>query len=488
MKRITLTALTVATVATCSGEKRTDGPAPEHGAISEADDDDDDDDDDNGGEDDGTEKLDSGDPGTGDNSNGDGDNDGKTNQIDILFVIDNSGSTGQEQKNLAHNFPLLVQQLQNLTDSGGNPVDVDVQIMVTTTDMEHSACGGTSGAKSGEPVDTACTTRLNDFIFNGEDERDACTDNCPNPVVPTDPFLWFYGNQDNVPDVPDADVNEDGTPDSAAAQALACIGPQGTTGCWYEAPLDAMMAAVDPSAPHNQGDRPFVRKNAVLAVAVVTDEADCSINETEHPEVFDQFGDQEFWNTNPQGQKQMSSAICWNAGTDCQDAGNGTYDCEPTDEPLVDPATYKDHLKDLILEEDKEVVMLGIIGVPVVTAHSEDPPHLPEAGGVLDLVYRDWIDGTFPNGDLLPGEPRTVDELAFQFTIGPGCTEVYDGDRRGQAVPAPRIIDVCQSLDKVGGDDEERVRCCIESICDDDFSAAITCLTELIGDVTEPPE
>ncbi|TPV92778.1 MAG: hypothetical protein B7733_23935 [Myxococcales bacterium FL481] len=404
-------------------------------------------------------------------------------------MIDNSGSTGQEQKNLAHNFPLLVQQLQDLTNTAGDPISVDVQVMVTTTDMEHSSCQGTSGATNGDPVTTACTSRLGDFVFNGEDERDACEDNCPNPVVPeNDPFLWFYDNSDNVPDVPDNDVNEDGTDDNAAAQALACMGPQGTTGCWFEAPLDAMMAAIDPDADHNQGNRPFVRPGAVLAVALVTDEADCSIDEDEHPEVFDPLGTQEYWNTNPQGQKQVSSAVCWNAGVDCEDAGGGTYDCEPRDEPLVNLDVYKDHLKDLILDDKKEVVMLGIIGVPPVTAHSEDPPHLPIEGGVEDLVYRDWIDGVFPNGDLMPGEGDSVEQLQFQFSIGPGCTEVYDGGRRGQAVPAPRIIDVCQSLDKVGDEDEERVRCCIESICDDDFSSAITCLTELIGDVTVPPQ
>ena len=62
--------------------------------------------------DDGT-KLD---VGSGNTAGGCGDIDlGCTDQIDLLFVIDNSGTMGEEQLNLARNFPLLIQQLENLT-------------------------------------------------------------------------------------------------------------------------------------------------------------------------------------------------------------------------------------------------------------------------------------------------------------------------------------------------------------------------------------
>ncbi len=481
--------LTLALVTCADKDRESTAAASDIGGVTEdGKSDNDSDSDSDSSADESGEKLDLGEQGSG-NPDGDGDGEAKTNKIDILFVIDNSGSTGQEQANLAHNFPLLVQQLQNLTDTAGDPIAVDVQIMVTTTDMQHSNCMGTSGATDGQPVTTACTTRLGDFVFAGANEQAACTDNCPVAVVPDGPFLWFHGNQDNVPDVPDADVNGDGVADNAAAQALACVGPQGTTGCWYEAPLDAMMAAIDPEAPHNQGEKPFIRRDAVLAVTILTDEADCSIDEIAHPEVW---GTEELWNTDPDfGVKATSSGICWNAGIECS-GGPGTYDdCVPTDEPMVNIGTYKDYLTGLIENEDKEVVMLGIIGVPVVTEHDPDPPHLPTAGGVDDLIYRDWEDGIFPNGDILPGEIDTAADLQFRFSIGPGCTEVYDGDRKGQAVPAPRIISVCQSLDGVTAkddDDENRIRCCIESICDDDFSAAITCLTGLIGETVVTPE
>ena len=66
--------------------------------------------------------------------------DGTCNLLDVLFVIDNSGSMGEEQKNLAKNFPYLIDKIRNLTDKKGNPVNADVNIMVTTTDFGHPLC------------------------------------------------------------------------------------------------------------------------------------------------------------------------------------------------------------------------------------------------------------------------------------------------------------------------------------------------------------
>jgi hypothetical protein len=132
--------------------------------------------------------------------------------------------------------------------------------------------------------------------------------------------------------------------------------------------------------------------------------------------------------------------------------------------------------------------MLGILGVPEVTAHNPDPPYQPTAGGVLDLVYRNWRDGEFPTGDILPDEFATgvtAADKQFQFGIGPGCTggNAVDGFT-GQAIPATRIQAVCESLNI--DDTPEGIRCCIESICDDDFSPAIDCLTGIISEAIQP--
>lgn len=468
-----LPSLLLATALACGSSATTTPSAPSLGATSESDD--------SSPADDSTARLDIGADGSGSNA---GDHDGPP-MIDLLFVIDNSSSTAEEQTNLGRNLPGLVRQLETLTDGAGEPVDADVHILVTTTDMAYAHCGDdTSGQSLGRPVVTGCNERIDDFVNDTTevDFAEACRQMCPTDIVPKDDrgYIWFGPKGNNLPDVDPIDVDGDGVDDSPAAQSLACLGLQGIRGCGYEAPLDAMMAALDPDAEHNKGDHPFVREDAMLAIVMLTDELDCSIDESAHPEVFDENGDREFWNLHPDlGTKRPSSAICWNAGVDCQ-GPNGKdefINCESTPGPLVPVARYTDYFDDL-LGEGKQIMMLGILGVPEVTAHDTEPPYLPIEGGIEEVTYRLWRDGPHPDGDLLPGSP-SAEILSFIYGVGPGCTggNAQSGFT-GQALPPVRIKEVCQSLD---GPHRDSVRCCIESICDDDFSSAVRCLTGLVG-------
>ncbi len=422
---------------------------------------------------------------------------GCTDQIDLLFVIDNSGTMSEEQINLAANFPLLIDKLENLQDSGGNPVNPDVQILVTTTDFGNPLCtpfqpAGYEPAK-GAPTVTGCNSRIDDFTGLGASPimvPEACTNLCPTDIVSSDPFIAFSPAGNNIDGVMPADINGDGTDESPAAQALACMGPQGFNGCGYEAPLETMLQALNPSAEWNDpGNRPFLRPGALLAIAIVTDEVECSVKD------YTIMEDPAYQETNPDnGNKQASSAICWNAGVSCNgpDAG-GTYtDCTSLDDGKLQPLSrYTDYLVGELREsKGKEVIMLGILGVPLVTDYADDPPYEPIAGGEADLVYRDWQDGMYPAGDILPAEFAagvTNEDKQFDFGIGPGCTgQDAMGNFTGQATPNTRVMDVCHSLDYEQGG-EEQIRCCITSICDDDFSDAINCLAGIIEDTIQPP-
>lgn len=423
---------------------------------------------------------------------------GCTDQIDLLFVIDNSGTMAAEQLNLALNFPRLVDRLENLTDSAGNMINPDVQIMVTTTDFGNPLCtpfqpAGYEPAR-GAPTVSGCNARIDDFTGLGSNPDvvpEACTTVCPTDIVPSDPFISFSPAGTNVPDVPEVDINGDAMPDSAVAQALACIGPQGINGCGYEAPLETMLQALNPGSDWNTGERPFLRDGALLAIAVVTDEVECSVKD------YSIMEDEAYQETNPDNaNKQASSAICWNAGVSCNGPdANGVYsDCTSlNDEKLQPISRYTQYLVDDLREnQNKEVLMLGILGVPLVTAYAEVPPYNPIAGGELSLVYRDWIDGTYPAGDILPLEAAdgvTAADKQFDFGIGPGCTGVPDinGISTGQGTPNTRVMEVCHALDYVDSDGTENIRCCITSICDSDFSPAIDCLTGIIEEtITQP--
>ena len=73
-------------------------------------------------------------------------------------------------------------------------------------------------------------------------------------------------------------------------------------------------------------------------------------------------------------------------------------------------------------------------------------------------------------------------DKTFEFgALGPGCTGTdVLGNFTGQALPPVRMREVCESLSYVDETGQEQVRCCIESICDTDFSPAIRCLTGLV--------
>jgi hypothetical protein len=461
-----------------------------------------------------------GDNGDGDNGDGDGDNDtgcmgqcldfeedptnttggtgcagdGTCNQIDLLFVIDNSGTMGEEQLNLAANFPLLIDKLQMLTDDMGMPLNPDVNLMITTTDMGHPQCTPFQpddyAPAQGSPQSEACLNRLDDFEglgSGGASVPEACTNGCPVAVEPIDSFIHFEGPNAGTTNVPGNNVKG----------ALSCIGPQGINGCGYEAQLESMLQAINPGAMWNQGNKPFLRDGAILAIAIITDEVECSVRS---PEGYAYFTDQmqnTYWEINPEtGTKtQATSAVCHNAGVNCgAPDGNGVYaDCNSIDTGVLHPLhRYLTYLQDeLIQDQNKEVLMLGILGVPLVTAHNPNPPFNHISGGIMDLVYRQWRDGAYPVGDLLPediDDEETALTKEFEFGIGPGCTgENGMGGYTGQAIPNVRVQEVCEALNEPATMTEpEKIRCCIESICDTDFSDAIGCLTGIIQTVVVP--
>ncbi len=406
--------------------------------------------------------------------------DGACNLLDILFVIDNSGSMGEEQRNLAANFPYLIEKIRNLRDRNDELVNANVNIMVTTSDFGHPLCAGFNKPDytpaKGAPINSACTERLERFNgFDGTSVPDACTNGCAPgaAAIPDGDFIRFDASTHNI-------IDPSGIGDPVA-NALSCIGPQGIDGCGMEAPLETMLQALDPNKTWNQGAQPFLRPGAVLAIVMVTDELDCSTLNYTHFD-YGPGGDRTYWEDvpgMPGTKKDPTSAVCWNGGTDCVDANNdGVYEsCMSANKNVLQPASrYIDYLQKALVEDrNKQVVMLGILGVPPVTARNEEPPFEPIAGGVFDLVYRDWL-----ATDILPGDPKSAADKQYEFGIGPGCSNIATG----QAVPPVRIKEVCESLniadDPSTPTNEEKLRCCIESICDTDFSNAINCLAGIL--------
>jgi hypothetical protein len=138
-------------------------------------------------------------------------------KVDILFVIDNSGSMVEEQAKLQRNFEAFITELVSQDVN-------DYQIGVITTDMEDPTH---SGRLRGNP-----------------------------PII--------NGQQMSKPQVVQAFTKN------------AVVGVDGTS---YEKALDAMRSALSPQMLAKGGpNEGFLREGAVLAIIFVGDEDDCSNN------------------------------------------------------------------------------------------------------------------------------------------------------------------------------------------------------------------
>lgn len=147
--------------------------------------------------------------------------------VDILFVVDNSPSMGEEQLNLARNLPAMLEGLE------AADVRADYRIAFTTTDNGNPWCPGTTPER-GAFVLSSCRSRLDEFVSgSGDDAIDvtaACLHGCPEAftdvaIRPTTTLLdptpkprpWIQ-NDGCVSNLPEG---------MTAPQAMACFGPQG---------------------------------------------------------------------------------------------------------------------------------------------------------------------------------------------------------------------------------------------------------------------
>ncbi|MBV1857667.1 MAG: hypothetical protein KUG77_04585, partial [Nannocystaceae bacterium] len=299
----------------------------------------------------------------------------------------------------------------------------------------------------------------------------------PEPLAPNlDLFVAFNPEVHNLPQEGSVDLDGDGEVETASAQALACMAPMGVNGCGFESPLEAMLQALNPEALWNLGPRPFVREGAALGVVIVSNELDCSVRTPA------MMSNTDLYQTDPgTGVPALSSGLCWNAGVDCVDQGGGVYDCQPNDTDNLQPidrySVYLDYLRET---QGKPVFMLGLLGVPLVTGHNPEPPFEPIEGGHLDLVVRDWTEV-----DVLPEDVDagvSAADLQFRFGIGPGCSSPGSTSVT-QAIPPVRALALCSHLnDNVDEDGGSPTTCCVESICDDDYTSGMACLAGMLAD------
>jgi hypothetical protein len=365
-------------------------------------------------------------------------------KVDILFVIDDSGSMGEEQGALAANFSALVEQLESLE------VGADYRIGITTTNNPHPFCPEQNqDAELGALQLRSCLSHIDDFVLGSDDRRDeACRSRCPAELeglvtVPT--ALEDGGPLAPRPWLERSDLSSNVPEGVTTAQALACWGPQGMVGCGYEAPLEAILAALDRSEDDDDPASGFLRDDALLQVVIVTDEVDCSIAPGGEA-AFDPDGTRTLW-TDPNAQG-APSAVCWRAGTACQTLPDGRTECLPAD---LDAEGRPVAPEDAVLHP----VSRYIEALHDLDARKREHMGVDEAQVLLSVIA-----GVPQGWDGSPLDYGAGDDEGFAgtFGVGAGCRS-----EMGQAVPPVRILSVADEFGEAN----------VFSICDGDYRPAL---------------
>lgn len=220
--------------------------------------------------------------------------------LDVLFVVDNSGSMGDVQHEMAEAVSSMVDTLESQ--------GVDYRLAFTTTDNGNPWCPG-GNAEGGAFVFSSCIDRLEDFVNQAGTENvgelacsSFCTADSAALALADAGKPWIEKRE--------GEVNISGNLPSAAA----CLLPQGINGCGFESPLESMYRALSRSEESTNPEFGFMRASANLLVVIITDEADCSFDPG-WSSIFEQDAERTFW-SDPTA-TFPTSAVCWNAGTAC---------------------------------------------------------------------------------------------------------------------------------------------------------------------------
>ncbi len=169
------------------------------------------------------------------------------NQIDLLFMVDNSPSMAPKQAELRTRFPLLLQALQDNADAG-HPAHY--HIGVVTSDLGAGMANINGQCRPGgdfgrlQAIGSAAPATCGAFADG-----------------------TYYLDLDQVNHLDNLPMGEDAT------TAFNCMTSVGDTGCGFEMPLESVYQALQNPPPENAG---FLRDGALLVVVFLTDEDDCS--------------------------------------------------------------------------------------------------------------------------------------------------------------------------------------------------------------------
>ena len=360
-------------------------------------------------------------------------------KVDLLFVIDNSGSMAEEQASLRAQFPKLLETLASGQRRGGEqafPPARSVHLGVVSTDM---------GLVGISEIDR-CSGLGDDGIMQNEPRlQQGCKASYPR-------FLSYT-----------AGLNQP----TETANDFACVAALGTEGCGFEQQLESGLKALWPGmdtritflgdgqgfGKQGHGDREnqgFLRSDptqglSVVAVVVVSDEEDCSMRDTSHltpPSFLDP--------QNPSEAQLLQQGL--------------NVRCHFNQQNLYDVSRYINGFKALRPQDEDLVVFGAIVGVPPETVSEQVLANLdPENPAALQQFY----DGILNHALMQPVVDSNNTSDPADDLIRPSCNTA-----RGTAFPPRRIVEVAKGFGPNG---------IVQSICQEDLGPAVDAIVDRIA-------
>lgn len=334
--------------------------------------------------------------------------------LDLLLVIDDSGSMFEEQAALAAALPVLVEQLGSTGLPSLHIGVVSPNLGTGPYNIAGCAGGGDDGALQAAALVEGCTP--------------------PSP----EPF---------VRDLPDGAGGRTTNYTGTLAETVSCVAQLGIAGCGFEQHLAAAVRAIDPDHPTNAG---FVRDDAKLAVVFLADEDDCSVSSVE---MFDTNQDSV---EAPLG--QLSSFRCTEFGVTCSEGAIARAEATYTGCAARDDSPYLPHPReyaaDLIARKGPGSVFAAAIVAPGdgFEVQTDDQGRFdvadvcgaPDSDGVPGIRFQGFL-------DELPGRAARYSICGADYTdevrdLGQRLASISGGPIcLGGSIPDPstcRVFDV----------------------------------------------
>ena len=335
--------------------------------------------------------------------------------IDILFVIDNSNSMAAEQDSLATNFDRFINVLNTI--EGGLP---NVHIGVVSTDVGAGPYGISRCTGNGD----------NGLLLDGGGNCSLSDNWIENIGLDDDSRQTNYTN--------------------TLTETFSCIARIGDQGCGFEQPLESMRRALNGSVAQNDG---FLRPDAKLAVIIITDEDDCSVEDVS---LFDTSA---ALDTADSDLGFLESFRCFEFGVQCDPDSPRSLgprqDCVPrTNSPyLHDVSEYVNFLRTL-KSDPGDILVAGIIGNPVGVEVDlkDDKPHLKEScesesGKAAPAIRLNAFLDSFPNRNTTTticdaDLSDALTQIATDISVGFGNACLDGAVRLTDGEPTCNVADV----------------------------------------------